>query len=121
MRQITDHHDGNGLNDAIAIESDERDPNAGNGSHAYFAVLDAETVARIQFQHGPRHVEGSTPGMTSTALLAVLIDHIQGFQGGPYACRENAIALTHLETAMLWMRKRADDRARRGVLGKNEK
>ena len=32
-----------------------------------------------------------------------------------------AIALTHIEEALLWMNKRADDRAERNVLGTMEK
>lgn len=121
MRTLTTHHDGFGLNDSIVIESDDRDPNAGNGTHKYVASIDGHIIATIQFQHGPRNVEGSTPGLTSTALLAMLIDHLDGFQDGPYRCRENAVALTHLETAQLWMEKRTRDRAKRGVLGVNAK
>lgn len=34
--------------------------------------------------------------------------------------KENAIALTHVEEALLWLNKRVDDRAERGVLGLNK-
>jgi hypothetical protein len=34
-----------------------------------------------------------------------------------FACRENAIALTHLETALLWLEKRTRDREAREVEG----
>lgn len=37
--------------------------------------------------------------------------------GGKFACRENAIALTHLETALLWLEKRTADREARQVEG----
>lgn len=32
-------------------------------------------------------------------------------------CRENALALTKLEEALLWLKARQDDRAARGVAG----
>lgn len=121
VRQLTDHHDGFGLNDSIVIYTDDPDPNAGNGVHRYEASIGVQSIAGIQFQHGPRNVDGSTPGMTDRALLCILIDRLRQFQGGPYGCRENAIALTHLETANLWMDARTRDRARRGVLGVNAK
>lgn len=59
-------------------------------------------------------------GITHEVLLAVLIDRLQGFQGGPYACRENAIALTKLEEALLWLNKRTLQRVARGVEGTHQ-
>jgi hypothetical protein len=44
-----------------------------------------------------------------------------GFQSGEYACRENAIALTHIQDAMMWLQKRTRDRMARGVEGTNNK
>jgi hypothetical protein len=124
MRQVTDHHDGHGLNESIVLQADEAD---GSGaSHSYTAYIeqpekDGWQIASIQFQKGPRNVEGSIAGMTEAALLAVLIDRLRGFQAGPYSCRENAIQLTHLEECLHWTKARADARARRGVLGHNIK
>lgn len=119
MRIVTDHHDGHGLNESIAITADELGP--GGASHKYECRIDGELIASVQFQKGPRNEPGSTPGATEAALIAILMDRLQSFQAGPYACRENAITLTHLETALLFAKRRADNRARRGVLGKNEK
>ena len=39
------------------------------------------------------------------------------FQRSEYACRENAIAITKLEEALLWLRKRTEARVERGVEG----
>lgn len=36
---------------------------------------------------------------------------------GKYACRENALALTALEEALMWLQKRTRDRLARGVEG----
>lgn len=49
--------------------------------------------------------------------MAVVIDRLQGFQSGQYACRDNAIALTKLEEALMWLNKRTNDRIARGVEG----
>lgn len=38
-------------------------------------------------------------------------------QDSAYKCRENAIAITKLEEALLWLRKRTMNRERRGVEG----
>jgi hypothetical protein len=119
MPRIDLHHDGHGLNESIAIISDA--PDQSGASHLYELFIGGEPVAHIQFQKGPRNVEGSTPGATEAALYAVLIDRLRGFQSGPYGCRENAIQLTKLEETLHWTKARADERAKRGVLGKNAK
>ena len=50
-------------------------------------------------------------------LIAIVIDRMQGFQSGQFKCRENAVALTKLEEALMWLRKRTQDREDRGVEG----
>jgi len=124
----TMHHDGFGLNDAIqifgsnAVEMPSSQyPEKIPAFHKYTCVIDQKVVAEIQFQKGPRHEEGSISGVTQTAILSIIIDQLQAFQKTQYACRENTIALTHLETAHLWMRQRAHERHKRGVLGTNKK
>lgn len=118
-RTIDLHHDGHGLNESIVIYTDS--PDASGAAHGYVLVIGQQKVAEIRFQQGPRDVEGSTPGATEAAILAVLIDRLRGFQSGPYSCRENAIQLTKLEEVLHWTKARADERAKRGVLGKNAK
>jgi len=54
-------------------------------------------------------------------LIAVVIDRLQGFQGGKFACRENALALTKLEEAVHWLHHRTAQRLARGVEGTHEK
>ena len=125
---ITTHHDGHGLNEQLLISHDERDVEKGGGaSHRYMVEhipgdeRASAVVASIQFQHGPRDVKGSKPGITDAAMLGIVIDRYRAFQAGPFACRENALVLTKLEEALHWMKHRADERAKRGVLGKLEK
>lgn len=119
MREIDLHHDGHGLNESIRITADDADQSG--ASHSYELTINGEHVGGIQFQMGPRNVPGSIPGATEAALLAILIDRLRGFQAGPYSCRENAIQLTKLEETLHWTKARADERAKRGVLGKNVK
>jgi hypothetical protein len=119
VRTVDLHHDGHGLNESIVIETDQ--PDQSGAAHRYRLLINGKRVASIQFQQGPRNEPGSFPGVTEAALLAVLIDRLQGFQSGPYSCRENALQLTKLEETLHWTKHRADARARRGVLGKNIK
>jgi hypothetical protein len=114
-RQIELHHDGHGLNESIKIVANELGP--GGASHLYTLSIGDKVVGKLQFQEGPRGEQGSTPGLTEAALLAVLIDRLQKFQEGPYKCRENAIQITKLEETLMWTKARADERAKRKVLG----
>lgn len=59
-------------------------------------------------------------GTTNEELLKVLIDRLGSMQA-KFPCRENAIATTHIETALLWLEKRTADRKARGVEGKHLK
>lgn len=125
MRNITSHI-ANPTNDKISIEVLD-DPGSGGANHVYDMVYpSADGVGHIRhvghirqhvtFQNGPI-AEAGVNGTTNEALLAILIDRMQGFQSGQYKCRENAIALTHLEEALMWLQKRTRDRMARGVEG----
>lgn len=74
----------------------------------------------INFQKGPVKENGHN-GVTETALLAVLIDRLQCFQNSEFKCKENAVALTHLEDAMNWLNRRTIQRTLRNVEGTNQK
>lgn len=130
MRSLTDHKV-NGLNEAITINVLD-EPGQGGACHEYSMELQPlpgvpatipdifKQVQRIGFQNGPIKEVGIN-GTSIEALIAIVIDRCRGFQGGEFACRENAIALTHLETALLWLQKRTRDRMARGVEGTNQK
>lgn len=127
MRQITDHKL-NGLNDAITITVTD-EPGQGGANHDYdlsFISDPGDPTDRgvshclICFQNGPIQ-EAGVNGISGEALLAVVIDRLRSFQAGPFACRENALALTNLEQSMMWLQKRTRDRLARGVEGTNQK
>lgn len=80
-----------------------------------------ETKTEIKFQKGPRNADDSIGGVLDVDLLEIVRDRLIHFQNGEFATRENACALTHIEEALMWMNKRVEDRAERGVLGTTEK
>lgn len=131
MRRITDHRL-NGLNEHIEIDAID-EPSAAGASNVYEITLQLPAGSRIanrirvEFQNGAIAGAADINGTSMEAYLAILIDRLKGFQGmnqaqtgaaAPFACRENACALTHLEEALQWLRKRTLDRLARGVEGK---
>lgn len=134
MNKVSTIQKRNNLNEVIRVD----EPGAGNACHEYMiqrtVIEDVKEVgknveftkrtipiANIQFQHGPRNEEGSTTGVLDTDLLEIVRDRLKAFQTGDYATRENACALTHIEEALMWMNKRVEDRAERGILGTTKK
>ncbi len=121
MRDITSHQI-NECNSAIRIIADEPDATNGGASHEYVCQIQTRgsvEETKILFQRGPIKEVG-TNGLTHEVLLAILIDRMQGFQKGPYSCRENSIALTKLEEAKHWLEARTKARVARGVEGTHE-
>lgn len=121
------------LNDVFALD----DPGPGGARHLYevvklntgriceeddtFRTRPENMLLTVQMQKGPRNSPDAIQGVLDTDLLEIVRDRLAAFQAGPYACRENACALTHIEEALLWMNKRVEDRITRGVLGTYEK
>lgn len=56
-------------------------------------------------------------GVFTETLLEVCLAYLQGVNKGELASRDTSIAITHIEDALLRIRKRAQDRANRGVQG----
>lgn len=81
-------------------------------------ILDMQ---RIVFQNGARKERGSTTGVLDIDLLEIARHRLQCFQQGDFSSRENAIALTHIEEALMWLNRRVEDRIERNVLGVNQK
>ena len=137
QRQLTDHKV-NGLNEAISIFVLD-DPGQGGANHSYQisvpyapgATDEEHETVEINFQNGSVQEVGVN-GISNESLLSVLIDRMCGFQfarnadgeycvtaPGKFACIENAIALTHMQEAMMWLQKRTRARMARGVEGEN--
>lgn len=58
-------------------------------------------------------------GTTNEEVLEMLIHRLNGLQN-KFSCRENAIAITHCEIALLFLEKRTRDRQKRGVEGQHK-
>ena len=99
------------------------EPGPGGAYHDYdiypatMSDVDGEPILCIQFQRGPRKDPDSRPGILDTDLLEIVRDRLRTFQAGPFSCRENACALTHIEEALMWLNRRVEDRIERGTLG----
>ena len=77
----------------------------------------------IDWQNGPlgRGYDRKAP---NGAFVETVIDaarqRIQFYQDSKFKCRENAIAITKLEEALLWLNKRTSDREKRQVEGEHK-
>ena len=108
------------LNDVYAMD----DKGNGGANHLYEIVSNGSerlTMGVIQFQNGARKEESSIPGVIDSDLIEIVKHRLEAFQKGPFSSRENAIVLTHLEEALMWMNRRVEDRIERNVLGTNNK
>lgn len=114
MREITSHKI-NPANDQLrVVVMDE--PGAGGANHAYDVTGGAAVPTFVRFQDGPINEVGVN-GITHEVLLAIIVDRLEAFQKGAYACRENAIALTKIQEAQHWLHHRTLVRMQRGVEG----
>jgi len=116
MRQLTGHIV-NPANDKIDIFVRD-DPGAGGAHHHYSVEVKnpnaPEPTTHIHFQNGPI-AEVGVNGLTQEVLLEIVADRLRCFQAGPFACKENACALTKIEEAQHWLQQRTLERMRRGV------
>ncbi len=129
-RQVTDHVV-NPANDQIKILVNDQ-PGPGGANHRYeITGFDTTTNPSVENPEGYKHsysrlvllfqngaiAEAGVNGVTHEVLLAIVADRLRSFQTGPYACRENALALTKIEEAQHWLQHRTMARMRRGVEG----
>lgn len=126
MRTIEDHKV-NPTNDTLTITVEDAE-GAGGANHRYLISgmntptnvsaepADHPSKSVILFQNGPINEVGVN-GVTQEVLLAIVADRLRSFQKGPFACKANACALTHIEEAQHWLQQRTIERMRRGVEG----
>jgi hypothetical protein len=95
------------------FHASDKDGNPGGGSTIGVGIA-------IEWQSGPlgRGPDRKEPnGAFVEGVIQAAIGRLQFYQKSKFACRENAIALTHLETALLWCQARTADREARDVEG----
>ena len=112
----TDGPGAGGANHAYTVEHVDaiRAEVAGEDAASTYAPFE---LGKVVFAHGQFGAKGPSEGVFNEDLIAMVIDRLNAFQAGPYRCLENAVAITKLEEAMMWLGKRTADRERRGVLG----
>lgn len=76
----------------------------------------SEVLAKIHFQEGSIK-ENGVNGVCNEDLIAMVICRLEHFNKSEFSSRDNAMAITKLEEAMLWLRKRTIGRENRGVEG----
>lgn len=129
-RELTGHKV-NPANDVLTIEVLDG-PGSGGANHLYHITgfnsgsnpSDPWTKrhgspavhSTVLFQNGPINEVGVN-GVTHEALLAILIDRMEGFQAGPYASPDNQVALEAMRTAQIALQRRTRARMARGVEG----
>lgn len=91
-----------------------------NAPH-HFTVFTAKgqgpkVLADVNFQKGPIK-ENGVNGVCNEDLIAMVICRLEHFQKSEYSSQDNALAITHLEDALLRLRKRTMGREKRGVEG----
>ena len=85
----------------------------------YFQVLrvsDGFLLGEIHFQNGAIK-ESGVNGIMNEDLIAMAIRRLECFQNTKFKCRENAMAITKLEEALMWLRKRTNGRENKGIEG----
>lgn len=81
----------------------------------------------INWQNGPLMVDGvrkEPNGAFVEDVIQAAVGRLRAYQEGPipgghgrFMCRENALAITHLQEALHWLQHRTADREARGVEG----
>ena len=117
MREITTHQI-DGRSD-LKICAPDKDKIICDSS-LYWISSGSPIWQTIEFQFGPIKEFGIN-GITSESLIAIMIDRLEIFQEGCFACDENQEALAYLRLALTALTKRTKDREARGVEGKSVK
>ena len=82
--------------------------------------FDEENVPSQQVSFYEMNEDGTKEnGTTLEEMLRVCIERLTMLNEG-FGCRENRIAITKMQEALLWLNERTRDRKERGVEGKHE-
>ena len=82
-------------------------------------IRDAAGYINVKFQLGPVKEHGVN-GTSIENVIDLLVKRLEGFQKGPFKCRENALAITKLQEATQWLDFRTKLRVKQNVEGVNE-
>ncbi len=98
------------------FKTDEKGNPTGGWTVATISYEDgmAQDVISIKYQDGIVGDDGQSGAFVEDVLEAAR-QRLQFFQTSKFRCRENAIALTHIETALAWLDFRTRGRTVQGV------
>lgn len=102
-----------------------------NAPHTFDVVTEKErldgkegtlpvAIQQIHFQEGVIKEHGVN-GVMNEDLIAMIICRLEHFNQSEFRCRENSMAITKLEEALFWLRKRTMGIEKRGVEGTHTK
>jgi len=89
-----------------------------NNTNKYITI-EGDTNS-FKIQNGPIKDFGEN-GCQIDELGKVWLYIIESLNQGDYRCRENSIAITKIEEALMWQEARTRDRVKRNVEGHNKK
>lgn len=78
------------------------------------------TGIAIKWQNGPLSVDGDRiepNGAFVEGVIEAAIGRLEHYNSTEFRCRENSLAITHLQEALHWLQHRTADREARGVEG----
>lgn len=96
-----------------------------NFEHPLRAGQIIQFIEKVPAPRNPDEPETGTlvtvnDGTTNEEVLSMLLDRLSSLQA-KFPCRENAVAITHIESGLLWLNHRTANRKTRGVEGKQLK
>lgn len=76
----------------------------------------------IRWQEGPLREQGTDApaepnGAFVETVIAAVVQRIEHYNEGQFRCRENSLAITHLEEALHWLNARTSRRLNAGTEG----
>ena len=101
-------------------------PADGNVCHRYQVIgvpcdeVNDGMFAKVNFQKGPVK-EAGVNGCQNEDLLLIVIDRLEHFQDGPFACDENQVALIAARKSLHALQSRTKNRETRNVEGTSQK
>jgi len=112
MRELT-----TGTNEHTTVAAADK-PTFGGANHEYkiLSVPEGKALETIFFQQGPVKEHGIN-GIHNEDLICIVIDRLEGFQSGKYACGENQLAIRKLEAALRWLNQRTNRRKESNIEG----
>ena len=109
---------------ALQVETDssaQEPPSANAWDDAVVNLPNGGPLALlVEFQRGPVDSETGPNGCGIEQVIQVAILRLEMHNAGPMRCRENSLAITHLQEALRWLDHRTAAREVQGVEGTME-